>query len=193
MDFIRDCVSWPEWWLFALAAPCVVALLIIAITEIKNDRYWRAWIPLWMYDLPVPTPREIGGETSGSYEGNSTLSGSRTKTVDTRSRRKRHSKARNMRTSEKKSGKPKERGERERFARSEASHEEERSGDTELNSDIGKNALGWWALGVTMVLALVIFLRWRYGKRIKQSDVWAVMQQRMTGDDTRCSRSRTCG
>ena len=155
MDFIRDCVSWPEWWLFALAAPCVVALLIIAITEIKNDRYWRAWIPLWMYDLPVPTPREIGGETSGSYEGNSTLSGSRTKTVDTRSRRKRHSKARNMRTSE------------SVFARSEASHEEERSGDTELNSDIGKNALGWWALGVTMVLALVIFLRWRYGKKDK--------------------------
>lgn len=107
MDFIRDCVSWPEWWLFALAAPCVVALLIIAITEIKNDRYWRAWIPLWMYDLPVPTPREIGGETSGSYEGNSTLSGSRTKTVDTRSRRKRHSKARNMRTSEKKKRKAK--------------------------------------------------------------------------------------
>lgn len=107
MDFIRDCVSWPEWWLFALAAPCVVALLIIAITEIKNDRYWRAWIPLWMYDLPVPTPREIGGETSGSYEGNSTLSGSRTKTADTRSRRKRHSKARNMRTSEKKKRKAK--------------------------------------------------------------------------------------
>ena len=53
------------------------------------------------------------------------------------------------------------------FARSEASHEEERSGDTELNSDIGKNALGWWALGVTMVLALVIFLRWRYGKKDK--------------------------
>ena len=46
-------------------------------------------------------------------------------------------------------------------------HEEERSGDTELNSDIGKNALGWWALGVTMVLALVIFLRWRYGKKDK--------------------------
>ena len=44
---------------------------------------------------------------------------------------------------------------------------EERSGDTELNSDIGKNALGWWALGVTMVLALVIFLRWRYGKKDK--------------------------
>lgn len=107
MDFIRDCVSWPEWWLFALAAPCVVALLIIAITEIKSDRYWRAWIPLWMYGLPVPTPCEIGGETSGSYEGNSTLSGSRTKTVDTRSRRKRHSKARNMRTSEKKKRKAK--------------------------------------------------------------------------------------
>ena len=53
------------------------------------------------------------------------------------------------------------------FARSEASHEEERSGDTELNSDVGKNALGWWALGVTMVLALVIFLRWRYGKKDK--------------------------
>ena len=51
------------------------------------------------------------------------------------------------------------------FARSEASHEEERSGDTKLNSDVGKNALGWWALGVTMVLALVIFLRWRYGKK----------------------------
>lgn|GEM_PF-5458337 len=107
MDFIRDCVSWPEWWLFALAAPCVVALLIIAITEIKSDRYWRAWIPLWMYGLPVPTPCEIGGETSGSYEGNSTLSGSRTKTADTRSRRKRHSKARNMRTSEKKKRKAK--------------------------------------------------------------------------------------
>lgn len=107
MDFIRDCVSWPEWWLFALAAPCVVALLIIAITEIKSDRYWRAWIPLWMYGLPVPTPCEIGGETSGSYEGNSTLSGSRTKTVDTRSRRKQHSKARNMRTSEKKKRKAK--------------------------------------------------------------------------------------
>lgn len=107
MDFIRDCVSWPEWWLFALAAPCVVALLIIAITEIKSDRYWRAWIPLWMYGLPVPTPCEIGGETSGSYEGNSTLSGSRTKTADTRSSRKRHSKARNMRTSEKKKRKAK--------------------------------------------------------------------------------------
>lgn len=107
MDFIRDCVSWPEWWLFALAAPCVVALLIIAITEIKSDRYWRAWIPLWMYGLPVPTPCEIGGETSGSYEGNSTLSGNRTKTADTRSRRKRHSKARNMRTSEKKKRKAK--------------------------------------------------------------------------------------
>ena len=53
------------------------------------------------------------------------------------------------------------------FARSEASHEEDRSGDTELNSDVGKNALGWWALGVTMVLALVIFLRWRYGKKDK--------------------------
>ena len=107
MDFIRDCVSWPEWWLFALAAPCVVALLIIAITEIKSDRYWRAWIPLWMYGLPVPTPCEIGGETSGSYEGNSTLSDSRTKTADTRSRRKQHSKARNMRTSEKKKRKAK--------------------------------------------------------------------------------------
>ena len=57
--------------------------------------------------LAVPTPCEIGGETSGSYEGNSTLSGSRTKTVDTRSRRKRHSKARNMRTSEKKKRKAK--------------------------------------------------------------------------------------
>ena len=168
MDFIRDCVSWPEWWLFALAAPCVVALLIIAITEIKSDRYWRAWIPLWMYGLPVPTPCEIGGETSGSYEGNSTLSGSRTKTADTRSRRKRHSKARNMRTSEKEEAESQKKEENESvFARSEASHEEERSGDTELNSDVGKNALGWWALGVTMVLALVIFLRWRYGKKDK--------------------------
>ena len=167
MDFIRDCVSWPEWWLFALAAPCVVALLIIAITEIKSDRYWRAWIPLWMYGLPVPTPCEIGGETSGSYEGNSTLSGSRTKTADTRSRRttlegEEHE---NERKEEAESQKKEEN--ESVFARSEASHEEERSGDTELNSDVGKNALGWWALGVTMVLALVIFLRWRYGKKDK--------------------------
>ena len=168
MDFIRDCVSWPEWWLFALAAPCVVALLIIAITEIKSDRYWRAWIPLWMYGLPVPTPCEIGGETSGSYEGNSTLSGSRTKTgrypvkAETTLEGEEHE---NERKEEAESQKKEEN--ESVFARSEASHEEERSGDTKLNSDVGKNALGWWALGVTMVLALVIFLRWRYGKKDK--------------------------
>ena len=52
-------------------------------------------------------------------------------------------------------------------------HENERKEEAEsqkkeeLNSDVGKNGLGWWALGVTMVLALVIFLRWRYGKKDK--------------------------
>lgn len=53
------------------------------------------------------------------------------------------------------------------FAQSEANLEEKRSGDTELNSDVGKKALWWWILGVTMALALVIFLRWRYGKKDK--------------------------
>lgn len=121
-----------------------------------------------MYDLPVPTPREIGGETSGSYEGNSTLSGSPDENgrypikAETTLEGEEHENERK----EKAESQKKEENESV-FARSEASHEEERSGDTELNSDIGKNALGWWALGVTMVLALVIFLRWRYGKKDK--------------------------
>lgn len=53
------------------------------------------------------------------------------------------------------------------FAQSETNREEDRSRNTELDSDVGKNALWWWAIGAAMAMALVIFLRWRYGKKDK--------------------------